>query len=183
MVVKNYKNQQTSPYLDQSEISSSDNNVCVPNSMGSNFSSNKTKYKDKSKKKIQKLSQEKNLAILSEKDKLYCLTDLKNTKWSYTNQIGLKLNQRFQKNSPTEIIELYEETNFESEKHNSHLLSTSSFFPSDKEMEIQKYPDKNGQYSREVQHQQKIGSEKFISQGKEDMEIIREKLLNIFQKG
>jgi hypothetical protein len=50
------------------------------------------------KKEMQKLLQEeKDLAILSEKGKLYCPTDLKNTKWSYTDQIGLKLNQQLQK--------------------------------------------------------------------------------------
>jgi hypothetical protein len=48
-----------------------------------------------SEKEMQKLSQEeKVLAILSEKWKLYCPTDLKNTKWSYTDQIGLKPNQQ-----------------------------------------------------------------------------------------
>jgi hypothetical protein len=35
------------------------------------------------------------LVILCDKGKFYCPTDLKNMKWSYTNQIGLKQNQRF----------------------------------------------------------------------------------------
>jgi hypothetical protein len=49
-VVKNYKNQQTSPHLDQSDISNS-NNRCIPNNMGNNFSNNKTRNKNKHKKK------------------------------------------------------------------------------------------------------------------------------------
>jgi hypothetical protein len=52
MVVKDYKNQQTSPYLNQSDLSSSNNDRCIPNNMGCNISSSKTKSKDKPKKKI-----------------------------------------------------------------------------------------------------------------------------------
>jgi hypothetical protein len=50
------------------------------------------------RKEIKKLSQEeKNLAILSENGKLYCPTSLTNSKWSFTDQLGLKLNQKIQK--------------------------------------------------------------------------------------
>jgi hypothetical protein len=40
---------------------------------------------------------------------------------------------------------------------NSHLPSTSLFPSTNKEIKIQKYFDKNKQYSSYVQHQQKIG--------------------------
>jgi hypothetical protein len=47
---------------------------------------------------MEKLSQEeKDLAILSEKGRLYCPTSLTNTKWSYMDQLGLKLNQKLQR--------------------------------------------------------------------------------------
>jgi hypothetical protein len=50
------------------------------------------------RKEMEKLSQEeKNLAILSEKGRLYSPTSLTNTKWSFTDQLGLKLNQKLQK--------------------------------------------------------------------------------------
>jgi hypothetical protein len=50
------------------------------------------------RKEMEKLSQEeKNLAILSEKGKLYCPTSLMDTEWSYTDQLSLKPNQKFQK--------------------------------------------------------------------------------------
>jgi hypothetical protein len=93
---------------------------------------------------MQKLSQEeKDLAILSEKGKLYWPTDLKNTKWSYTNQIGLKLNQRLQNNCQ---IAQQKWSNFmKSKRDNSHLPSTSPLPSSNKEIEIQKYADKNEQ--------------------------------------
>jgi hypothetical protein len=51
MVDKNYKNQQTSSYFDQSDFPSSNNNRCFSNSMGSNFSGSKSKCKNKSKKR------------------------------------------------------------------------------------------------------------------------------------
>jgi hypothetical protein len=82
-------------------------------------------------------------------------------------------------NSLIKMVKLYEETNIESKGDYSHPPSTSSPPPSVKEIEIQKYPDKNRQYSSDVQHQQKIRSEKPIPHSEKDMEIIREKLLNI----
>jgi hypothetical protein len=42
-----------------------------------------------------------------------------------------------------EMVKLYEETNFKSERDSSHLFSASPLPSSDKEIEIQKYPDKN----------------------------------------
>jgi hypothetical protein len=51
MVDENYKNQQTLSYFEQSNFPSSDNNGCLSNSMGSNISSDKSKRKNKSKKR------------------------------------------------------------------------------------------------------------------------------------
>jgi hypothetical protein len=64
------------------------------------------------------------------------------------------------------MVKLYEETNFESERDNSHLHSPSSFPSSDKEIEIQKYLDKNRQYSSDVQHQQKLGAKNLYHTGR-----------------
>jgi hypothetical protein len=49
IVAKNYKNQQTSFYFNQSDIPSSNNSRCLSNSMGSNFPGSKTKHKNKSR--------------------------------------------------------------------------------------------------------------------------------------
>jgi hypothetical protein len=82
-------------------------------------------------------------------------------------------------NSLTEMVKFYEETDFKPERDNSDLPSILPLPPSDKEIEIQEYTNKNGQYSSDIQHQQKVGSQKFILNYKENMEIIRKKLLNI----
>jgi hypothetical protein len=100
--------------------------------MGRNFSSNKTKYKNKSKKG--------NAELITRRER-------SNDSIGKINQIGLKLNQKLK-----------------SKGDNNHLP--------DKEIEIQKYPDKNGQYNSNVQHQQKIRRKEFILYSKEDMEIL-----------
>jgi hypothetical protein len=82
-------------------------------------------------------------------------------------------------NNLTEMVKFYEKTDFESKRSNRYLPRISSLPPSDKEIEIQKYTDKNRQYSSNVQYQQKIGSEEFISHSKKDLEIIRKKLIDI----
>jgi hypothetical protein len=64
---------------------------------GATFQAVKQNIRINPRKEMEKLSQEeKDLAILSENGKLYCPTNLANTKWSYMDQIGLKLNQKFQ---------------------------------------------------------------------------------------
>jgi hypothetical protein len=82
-------------------------------------------------------------------------------------------------NSPKEMVKLYEKADFEPERNNSDLPSISSLSSPNKEVQIQKYIDKNRQYSGDVQHQQKIGSNEFIPHSEEDMEIIKKKLFNI----
>jgi hypothetical protein len=72
MVDKNDKNQQTLSYFDQSNISNGDNNGCIPIAWGATFQVVKQNTRINPKKEMQKLSQEeKDLAILSEKGKLY----------------------------------------------------------------------------------------------------------------
>jgi hypothetical protein len=67
-------------------------------SLGSNMPSDKSKHKNKSKKKNGKIiAKKKNLAILSKNRKLYCPTSMTNSKWNYTDQLGLKMNQKIQK--------------------------------------------------------------------------------------
>jgi hypothetical protein len=51
MVAKNNKNQQTSSYFNQSNFLSSDNNGCLPDSMGSDISGSKPNRKNKSMKR------------------------------------------------------------------------------------------------------------------------------------
>jgi hypothetical protein len=165
MVVKNYKNQQTSPYLHQSDISCSDNNGCIPNSMGSNFSSSKTKNKDKPKKgntetitrrKRSSNSIRKRQVILSDRFKEY------EVELYGSNRIKTKSKtpERLSNNS-TEMVKLCEEINIESKRDYSHLLSIFSLPSINKEIKIQKNPDKNRQYSSNVQHQQEIRSNKY----------------------
>jgi hypothetical protein len=100
MVVKNDKNQQTTSHFDQSDISSSDNNRCIPNIMELH-GSNRTETESETSERLS--------------------------------------------NNPTEMVKLYEKTNFKFERDNSYLPSTSQLPPSDKEIEIQKCADKNRQ--------------------------------------
>jgi hypothetical protein len=69
-----------------------------PIAWGATFQAVKKNIKINPRKEMEKLSQEeKNLVILSDKGRLYCPTSLMNTKWSYTDQLGLKMNQKLQK--------------------------------------------------------------------------------------
>jgi hypothetical protein len=81
--------------------------------------------------------------------------------------------------APKEMVKFHEETYLESKRNNSNLLRTSSLSPYNKKVQIQKYNNKDRQYCSNVQYQQEIGSNEFIPNGKEDMEIIRKKLLDI----
>jgi hypothetical protein len=172
MVAKNHENQQTSSYLDQSNISSNNNNRCIPNNMGSNFSNNKTKHKNKSKKRNTKIiTKKKDLVILSEKIRLYCSKNLKNTKWSYTDQIGLKLNQKLQKDCQ---ITQQKWSNYMKKQTSNLKEITAIYLLSSSNKEV-----KNRQYSSNVQYQQEIGSKEFILHIQENLEIIRKKLIDI----
>jgi hypothetical protein len=115
-VAKDHQIQPSSFYIDNFKPSSGDYNRCFPDSVGNNIPNNKTKYKDKLKKKINKLFQEeKNQLILLEKGNLYYPTSLGTSKWSYSDQIGLNKNQKLKKDS-TEIVKLDEETNLKPKK-------------------------------------------------------------------
>jgi hypothetical protein len=77
------------------------------------------------------------------------------------------------------MVKFYEKINFKPERDNNDLPNTSPLLSYNKEVQIQEYTNKNGQYSSDVQHQQEVGSQEFIPHFKEDLEIIRKKLLNI----
>jgi hypothetical protein len=69
-----------------------------PIAWGATFQAVSQNVRINPRKEMEKLSlEEKNLVILSEKGRLYCPTSLTNTKWSYTDQLGLKMNQKLQK--------------------------------------------------------------------------------------
>jgi hypothetical protein len=139
-VAKNYKNQQTSFYFDQSDISSSDNNKCIPDSMGSNFSSNKIKYKNKPKKRNGEIilrrkkfsdSIGKRQVILPDRFKEYQVELYRSDRVKTKSKTPEGLS-----NSPTEMVKLYEETNIEFKRDNSYLPSTSSLPSFDKERNL-----------------------------------------------
>jgi hypothetical protein len=69
-----------------------------PIAWGATFQSVNQNVNINPRKEMEKLTQkEKNLGILSEKGRLYCPTSLTISKWSYMEQLGLKLNQKLQK--------------------------------------------------------------------------------------
>jgi hypothetical protein len=183
MVAKNNKNQQTSSYFDQSNFPSSDNNGFLPYSMGSNFSGSKPKRKNKSKKRNGEIisrreesrdSLGKRKIILPHKLNEYQVELHRPIRSEDESEASERIS-----NSPKEVVKLYEETNFESKRDNSDLPSTSSLSSPNKEVQIQKYIDKDRQYSSNVQNQKEIKNNESLSYSKEDMETIREKLLNI----
>jgi translation initiation factor 2 beta subunit (eIF-2beta)/eIF-5 len=67
-----------------------------------------------------------------------------NTKWSYTDQLNLKMNEKLEK---------------EYQIAQKNLPSTSSLSSSNKEVQIQKYNNKDRQHHSDVQHQQEIRSD------------------------
>jgi hypothetical protein len=150
-----------------------------PIAWGATFQAVKQNIKINPRKEMEKLSQEeKNLVILSENGKLYCPTNLRNSKWSFTDQLGLKLNQKIQNYCR---IAQKKWSNFMKKQTSNLKEMTAVYFasPDNKEIQIQNYYNKDGQYNSDVQHQQKIGGNEPLSYSKEDMEIVRKKLLNI----
>jgi hypothetical protein len=129
MVAKNYKNQQTLFYIDQSDISNSDNNRCIPNSMRSNFPSSKTKHKNKSKKRDAEIiarrersrdSIGKRQIILPNRLKEYQVELYRSDRTETEPTTPERMS-----NSPTKMVKFYEETNLKPKKNNSHF--TTSF--------------------------------------------------------
>jgi hypothetical protein len=183
MVDENYKNQQTSSYFDQSNLPSSNYNGCLSNIMGSNLSNNKSKRENKfTKRNGEIIARRKESCdpigkwetVLPHKFDEYQVELYRSDRTEIESEDSEILS-----NSPEEMVKFYEKTNLKPEGDNSSLLSTSSLPPSDKEIQIQKYNNKNGQYRSDVQHQQEIRGHESIPHSEKNMEIIRKKLLDI----
>jgi hypothetical protein len=71
------------------------------------------------------------------------------------------------------MVKFYEETDLKPKRDNSNLFSTSSLLSPNKEIQIQEYNNKDGQYIGNVQHQQEIGSIKSLSYSTEDYLILK----------
>jgi hypothetical protein len=130
--------------------------------MGRNFSDSKSKRKNKSKKrngetvtrrKESSNSIRKRKAVLPHKLNEYQVELYRSVRSKTESETSERIS-----NSPKEMVKLYEKTDFESERDNRNLSSTSSLPSPNKEVQIQKYIDKNRQYSSDVQHQQEIRS-------------------------
>jgi hypothetical protein len=183
MVAENYQIQPNSSYIDNLKSSSSDYDRYVPNSMGSDFPSSRTECKNKRKKRNKKIisRREKSSDIIRKRESIlpYKYNDFQvelhrpdRSKQKSKIEEGLS-------DSSTEMVKLDEKADFESKRIDSNLPSSSSLPSFDKEIKIQVHFNQDGQYSSDVQHQQKIRSNEFIPIVAEDMEIIRNKLLTI----
>jgi hypothetical protein len=122
--------------------------------------------------------EEKNLVILSENGKLYCPTSLTTSKWSYTDQLGLKLNQKLQKEYK---IAQKKWSNY-MRKQTSNLkeitaiyLALHHFLPLIKKSRYKNILIRMDNTAMMYNINKKSGA----MNSKEDMEIVRKKLLHI----
>jgi hypothetical protein len=168
MVDENYKNQQTSSYFKQPNLSNSDNNGYFPDSKGGNFPSNKSKCRDKSKKRNGEIIPRrkescdpigKRKVILPHKFNEYQVELYGSVRSETESEASERIS-----NSPKEMVKLYEKTDFKPERDNSDLPSTSSFSTSNKEIQIQEDTNKKGQYCSDAQHQQEIRYRTYTTQ-------------------
>jgi hypothetical protein len=108
--------------------------------MGSNFSSSKTKHKDKSKKGNAKIiTKRKKSSYSIGKREIILPNRLKEYKVELygSNRIKSKsMTLERLSNSLTEMVKFYEETNLKSKRNNNYLSGTSPLPSSDKEIEI-----------------------------------------------
>jgi hypothetical protein len=140
MVDQNHKNQQILSYFDQSHIPISDNNGCFPNSMGSDISSNKSKHKNKSKKRNGEIiARRKESCDSLRKRQIILPNKLNKYQVELYRSVGAEIeseNSEILSDSPKEMVKFHEKTNLEPKRDNSDLPSTSSLSPSNKDVQI-----------------------------------------------
>jgi hypothetical protein len=153
MVAKNHQIQPSSSYFDNIKSSSSDYDRCVPNSMGSDISSNEKK---RNKEIISRREKSSNIigkrqSILPHKFNNFQVELYGPNRSKQKSKIEEGLSD-----SSTEMVKLDEESKFKSKRINSDIPSSSSLSSSNKKTKIQIHPYQNKQYNNNIQHQQKI---------------------------
>jgi hypothetical protein len=90
--------EQSSLNYERPSSASSDYNRCSPRSMGSNSSIVKNDKFFNPEMEVKKLTLTEILqSTITEDSRVFCPTNINNSKWSYTDQLGLKERQKLQK--------------------------------------------------------------------------------------